>query len=62
MKHYWFGFRDEKSELCGEEILVGANSFVEAQEIVEEEFPGEWPTYYGIMTDMQAECSGLDEY
>ena len=55
MKHYYF--EDEPS---GEQFIVGADDVEEAYKIAEEYF--EEPECYYIMTDFEAESSGLDEY
>lgn len=66
MKHYLFC-----EEISGEEFIVGANekekAFGEAIQIAEE-IGDNWNsgsydlTYYGTLTEEEAEASGLDEY
>lgn len=56
MKHYLF-----YDEELGEEFLVGAYDLVEAERIADMYF--EDPIFQDeILTDCEAECSGLDEY
>lgn len=56
MKHYLF-FDEE----IGEEFLVGAHDFTEAERIADLYF--DEPVFQGeILTDYEAEWSGLDEY
>ena len=62
MKHYLFWIEDENSEDDGLEILVGANSLLEACTMFETEFP---EVNYGCapepLSEWEAENSGLDE-
>ncbi|MBP9987942.1 MAG: hypothetical protein KBT46_00435 [Ruminococcus sp.] len=60
MKHYLFECIDENDENEGEEFLVGADSYTEAQEIAYNNF-GKCKCH-GKMTEEEAENSGLDEY
>lgn len=60
--NYWFGIEDEESELCGEEFFVAAFSYKQAKRIVQENFPNEKLSYYGIVSDLTAESMGLDTY
>ena len=56
MKHYLF-----YDEEFGEEFLVEARDFTEAERIADVYFVD--PVFQGeILTDYEAECSGLDEY
>lgn len=55
MKHYLF--EDLES---GEEFIVGAHSIYEARTIAKEYFPE--PSYCYLMSEYEAEASGLDEY
>lgn len=66
MKNYHFC-----ETVCGEEFLVGADTYEEARGIAEDVardmsetwYTGCWDLeYYGTMSDFWAECSGLDEY
>ena len=56
MKHYLF--EDLES---GEEFIVGANSFAEAEAIAINNF-GPDVEYQYQMSEYEAEASGLDEY
>lgn len=59
---YYFGITDENSILCGEEFFVEAFSYKQALNIASETFPNENLTYYGIVSDEEAEIMGLDTY
>ena len=58
MKHYWF-----ESESAGE-FIVGADSLKEAEKIIESERLDATHNrhFYGTLTDVEAEMTGLDEY
>lgn len=55
MKHYYF-----EDNASGEQFIVGAYSLNEAIIIAEGYF--EEPEYFYIMSEYEAESSGLDEY
>lgn len=61
MKHYLFEIIDEQSENCGEEFIVGADSYTEAREIAQDNF-GMLVRFWHELTEEEAEMSGLDEY
>ena len=52
-----FLFEDQES---GEFFIAGAPTFAEAYQIALDNF--EDPTYCYEMSEMEAECSGFDEY
>lgn len=55
MKHYLF-YDDES----GEEFIVGADDLNQAYAIAKDYF--ESPIYQLVMSEFEAEASGLDEY
>lgn len=55
MKHYYF-----EDSASGEQFIVGAHNMDEAIAIAEEYF--EEPEYFYMMSEYEAESSGLDEY
>ena len=55
MKHYLF-----EDLASGEEFIVGANTVDEAMNIALEYF--DEPLYQCMLTEFEAEASGLDEY
>lgn len=59
MKHYLFECVAE-SENEGEQFIVGANTFAEAERIALEEFYE--VAFICELTEEEAEASGLDEY
>lgn len=59
--HYLFEVADEDSELDGEEFLVGAPSLIEATAIAERVFSTN-VEFVDVLTEFEAENSGLDEY
>ena len=60
MKHYLFECIIGDNE--GEEFLVGANDLREAYEIAEDNFGTGCVNYICIVSEEEAEASGLDEY
>ena len=60
MKHYLFEILDGEYE--GEEFIVGADTFPEANSIAHEVGDGADIHYCRELTEFEAENSGLDEY
>ena len=62
MKTWWYEVVGEESDLCGEEFFVEARSPKEADEIARDNFPDEQLHCFGLVSDYEAECMGLDTY
>ena len=55
MKHFLF-----TDQITGEDFLVGADSVFDAYELAHGIFGA--PSFLGVVTEFEAEASGLDEY
>ena len=60
MKHYLFECIAPGSANEGEQFIVGADCYDDAEEIARNNF-GKCE-FYGEISEMEAEASGLDEY
>lgn len=61
-KTFWYGVRDEKTSLDGEEFFVEADSKETADKIVERYFPHVHVSFFGRVSEYFAECMGYDTY
>lgn len=61
-RNYLFEIVTEDSELEGYQFLVQETNQENAWKVARENFPEERLTYYGKMTDTEAEMWGLDTF